>query len=237
MLIPGKRKRIAAYSVVIILVLIFGIIFPLYHVYDPFFKNNPEITVQDGHLNVTYSGDFKTMTENLSFFTFSTDISRALVMNAGHHNSTLGVNLTKGNIIYDSAENQAVITFNLSVGGHFSGNLYPESLTVSISETDPNSTLSTFAPPSSTAVPRADNLSPNTLGYLWLSGADHKSVTTNLLNQIGNSPFYNFYVSVQMQVNLAWHPVSAYTLVLSAQVNGLSEPVNSALSMTIVEES
>ena len=141
MLIPGKKKRVAVYSVVILLVLIFGIIFPIYHVYNPFFKNNPEITVQDGHLNVTYSGDFKTMTENLSFFTFSTNISRALVMNAGHHNSTLSVNLTKGNIIYDSAENQAIITFNLSVRGHFSGNLYPESLTVSVSETDPNSTF------------------------------------------------------------------------------------------------
>ena len=124
MLIPGKKKRVAVYSVVIILVLIFGIIFPVYQVYDPLFKNNPAITVSGGYYNVTYADDFKNLSSTANSFFFTTNASRTVVADTGHRNSTLDVSAVNGQIFFNGAPNNVVtIIFYLLVTGHFTNNL------------------------------------------------------------------------------------------------------------------
>ena len=237
--ILSRKQRAVMYSVIAVLVLIFGIIFPVYHLYDPLFKENPEITVRGGYYNVTYSGDFKNITDTSNAFLFSTNASVATAIETGHPNSTLDVQLTKGVIFYLGAPSDVVtIMYNLSVRGHFAGNLHPESLTISFGAIGPNQSsviLETWAPPYSSWIPTAQNLSPDTLGNLILVGAGNVSVTTGLLNQSNNVPFYNFHVSVQMWLTVKWYTGSSHLFDLSAQVNGLSKPVNSTLSMKIVE--
>ncbi len=229
------NKRIAFYSVITAIIIVIGIILPLYHFYDPLFEHNPAISVNNGYYKVTYSGNFKNITERSTLFTFSTDTSTAFVYTAGHPNSTLNVSLAKGNIIYNKVENQAIITYNLSVGGHFTSYLHPSALILSIDVTGKNTTISTWAPPVSTFVPTAENLTPNNLGYLSISGPGNVSVLTKLLNYSNQVQFYNFFVSVTIQINVAWNPASINTFVMGAQVKGLVKPVDSTLSMTIVE--
>ena len=241
MLIPGKKKRVAVYSVVILLVLIFGIIFPIYHVYDPFFKNNSEITVQDGHLNVTYLGNYKNV-DSINPVQLSTNISRSTVMDLGHLNSTLDLQLTEGLIYYLGAPNNVVtIIFDLLVSGHFTNNLHPASLTISFAAVGQNQssvllTATTYTS-SSVKLPAAENISTAKFINLQLEGYGNVSATTGLLNESSSVPFYNFCASVQMWLTVKWYTGSSHLFDLGAQVNGLSKPVNSALSMTIVEAS
>ncbi|MHB1471117.1 MAG: hypothetical protein ACYCSA_03830 [Thermoplasmataceae archaeon] len=236
-----KRKRTLIYSSIVILILIFGVIFPVYNVYGFIFNGNPPITVQDGYYNVTYSGNFESLS-NFNSFGFATNASRSTVTDANHPFSFLDVSLAKGSIYYNpssaSPENVLNIVFYLSISGHFSSNLHPKFLSISYGAVGSNQSsviLTTWAPPYSTEVPVAVNLSPDTLGNLALVGPGNVSVTTNLLNQSGHASSYNFYVSVMMWLTVKWIPNSSHTFDLSAQINGLSKPVNSTLSMTIVE--
>lgn len=231
----SPKKKIAFFSVITAIIIVMGIILPLYHFYDPLFGHNPAISVNDGYYNVTYSGNFKNMTERSTLFAFSTDTSMASVYTAGHPNSTLNVSLAKGNIIYNKVENQAIITYNLSVRGHFTSYIRPSALILSIGVIGKNTTISTWAPPASTFVPTAENLTPDNLGYLSISGPGKVSVLTNLLNYNSQVQFYNFFVSVTIQINVAWDPVSVHTFVMGAQVKGLDKLVDSTLSMIIVE--
>ena len=241
MLIPGKKKRVAVYSIIIILVLIFGIIFPVYHVYDTLLKNNPEITVQDGHLNVTYLGNYKNV-DSINPVQFSTNISRSTIMDLGHLNSTLDLQLTEGLIYYLGAPNNVVtIIFDLLVSGHFTNNLHPASLTISFAAVGQNQssvllTTTTYTS-SSVKLPAAENISTAKFVNLQLEGYGNVSATTGLLNESSSVPFYNFCASVQMWLTVKWYTGSSHSFDLGAQVNGLSKPVNSALSMTIVEAS
>lgn len=231
----NKKRRLTIYSLIVLLILVFGIIFPVYHLYDPIFEHKPAIFVRDGYQNVTYSGNFKSITENSTLFTFSTNTSTATVYTVGHPNSFLNVNLAKGNIIYNKAENQAIVTYNLSVRGHFTSYIRPDTLKLSIGVIGKNTTVSTWAPPASTLVPMSENLTPDNLGHLAISGPGNVSVLTNLLNYSSQVPFYNFFVSVTIEINVAWSPVTTHTFVMGAQVEGMSKLVKSALSMTIVE--
>lgn len=232
------NKKIAFYSVITVIVIVLGIIFPVYHLYDPLFGHNPTISVKDGFYNVTYSGNYRNISSTNPVL-FSTGLSRSTVVDNNYPNSTLDLQLMNGGIFYLGGPSSDVnIVFNLTVGGHFTGNLHPKSLTLSFGAVGPNQTsitLETSAPPHSTWVPEARNLSPDTFGNLVLVGPGNVSVTTNLLNQSSNVPFYNFYVSVQMWLTVKWYSGSTHTFNLSAQVNGLGKPVNSTLSMTIVE--
>ncbi len=230
-----KKKRLTIYSVIVLLILVFGIIFPLYHLYVPLFEHKPAISVEDGYYSVTYSGNYKNITENSTPFSFSTNTSMASVHTAGHANSTLSINLAKGNIIYNKVENQVIITYNLSVRGHFTSYLRPNTLILSIGVIGKNTTISTWAPPFSTLVPVAENITPDNLGNLAISGTGNVSVLTNLLNYTNQVPFYNFFVSVTIEINVAWNPVTTHTFVMGTQVKGLSKLVKSTLSMTIVE--
>ncbi len=236
-----SRKKIALYSVITVIIIVMGIIFPIYHLYDPLFGHNPSITVKDGHYNVTYSGDFKNITDTANSFLFTTNASRSTVIDSGQPNSTLDVRATNGQIFFVGTPNDVVtIFYNLVVSGHFTTNLHPKSVTISFGALGPNQSsvlLTTIAPPQSTFVPPAENLSPNSLGNLRLIGQGYTSVNANLLNESDNVPFYNFNVSVQMQLTVKWYPGSSHLFDLSAQVNGLSKTVNSTLSMTIVETS
>ncbi|MHB1812500.1 MAG: hypothetical protein ACYCPR_08850 [Thermoplasmataceae archaeon] len=235
-----KRKRTLIYSSIVILILIFGVIFPVYNVYGFIFNGNPPITVQDGYYNTTYSGDYRNI-GSLNPVLFSTNASRSTVVENNHPDSTLNLNLTNGGIYFTGAPMSHVdIIFNLSVAGTFANNLHPKSLTISFGAVGPNQTtviLETLAPPYSTYIPVSSNLSPYTLGKLVLVGPGYTSVTTKLLNQYTNDPFYNFYVSVQMWVTVKWYSDTNHTFNLSAQVNGLSKPVNSTLSLNIFEKS
>lgn len=235
-----KKKKTVVYSTIIILILIFGVIFPAYHVYNNILKTQPAITVKDGYYNATYSGNFR-LDSNIHEYPFSTNESRAIVIDTGHPNSTLDVSAYNGVIFYLNAPDNVVnIIFNLSVSGHFTSNLHPKSLTISCGALGANQSsvmLNTWAPPYSSWVPVAKNLSPDTLGNLVLVGPGNVSVTTSLLNQSNSVPFYNFYVSVQMWLTVKWYEGSSHLFDFSAQANGLCKPVNSTLSMTIVEVS
>lgn len=239
---PFKDKRVVAYAVIIVFVLIFGLIFPVYHLYDPLFagKHSVPITVKAGYSNATYAGDFK-INSSTNMFLFSTNTSTSIVMDAGYPNSSLDLNLANGTIYWIGSPNNVVsVNYNLSIYGHFTSNLQPNSLTVSFGADGPNQSsviLYTSAPPYSTWIPTAKNLSPDTLGYLVIVGPGNVSVTTSLLNENSNVPYYDFYVSVQMEVTMHWYTGSSHLFELSAQVNGLSEPVNSTLAMTILETS
>jgi len=238
--ISSRKKRTAIYSTIVVLVIIFGIIFPVYHLYDPLFRNNPPITVSDGYYNVTYAEDFKNI--NGTYFHFSTIASTSTVVDDDYLNSTLGVSLSNGVIFYipssASPANALNINYNLVICGHFTGDLHPDSITISFAAIGKNQSsviLTTFAPPLSNAIPKAVNLSPDNLGYLILAGAGNVSAKAGLVNESSNVPFYNFYVSVMMQVFVKWLTGSSHQFDLSAKVNGLSKPVNSTLSMTVVE--
>lgn len=238
--ISNKKKRTAIYSVIIILVLIFGIIFPLYHLYDPLFNDNPAVTVNDGYYNVTYAKDFKNISGD--YFPFSTNVSKATITDTDHPDSILDLSLSNGNIFYTpysaSPANALNIIYNLVIYGHFTDDLHPSSLAVSFGAVGQNQStviLTTLAPPLSTAVPEAENVSVDTLGNLILAGAGSVSVTAGLLNESSSVPFYNFYVSVMMQVFVKWLTGSSHVFDLTAQVNGLSRGVTSTLSLAVVE--
>jgi hypothetical protein len=190
--------------------------------------------------NTTYSGNFKDIS-SLNPVLFSTNSSVSTVIENNHPDSTLNLNLTNGGIYFVGGRmSQVNIIFNLSVAGAFANNLHPKSLTISFGAVGPNQTtviLETLAPPYSTYIPVSSNLSPYTLGKLVLVGPGYTSVTTKLLNQYSNDPFYNFYVSVQMWVTVKWYSDTNHTFNLSAQVNGLGKPVNSTLSLNIFEKS
>ena len=234
------NKKIAFYSVITAVVILFGVIFPVYHIYNDYFEPEPIISVRDGYYNTTYSGNYKDIS-SFNPVLFSTNSSRSTVVEKNHSNSTLNLNLTNGDIDFCGAPMSHVnIVFNLSVAGTFANNLHPKSLTISFGAVGPNQTtviLETLAPPYSTYIPVSSNLSPYTLGKLVLVGPGYTSVTTKLLNQYTNDPFYNFYVSVQMWVTVKWYSDTNHTFNLSAQVNGLSKPVNSTLSLNIFEKS
>ena len=240
---PVKNKRIVAYAVIIILIMIFGLIFPVYHLYDPLFgqKHSVPITVKAGYSNVTYAGDYEANNSSSNPFLFSSTVSRSIVTDAGYPNSSLDLRLTNGFIYWIGSPNNVVsVNYNLTINGNFTSNLQPNSLTISFGANGPNQSsviLFTWAPPYSSWIPTAENLSPYTLGYLNLVGPGNVSVTTNLLNENGNVPYYDFYVSVQMELTMHWYNGSSHLFDLSAQVNGLSEPVNSTLAMTILEMS
>ena len=236
----GKRKKTLLYSSLVILIIIFGVIFPVYNVYGFIFNGNPPITVQDGYYNTTYSGNFKDIS-SLNPVLFSTNSSVSTVMENNHPDSTLNLKLTNGSIYYAAGVRRVVcISFNLSVSGKFANNLHPMSLTLSygaVGQDQKSEILVTEAPPSSTYIPVARNLSPLEFGKLLLVGQGYTSVTTKLLNQYISDPFYNFYVSVRMEVTIRWLPDTNHLFNMSAQVNGLSKPVNSTLSLNIFEKS
>lgn len=234
-----NKKKIAFYSVITVVLVVFGIIFPIYHLYDPLFGHEPVISVENGYYDVTYSGDFKNITDTANSFLFTTNASRSTVIDSWQPNSTLDVRATNGQIFFVGTPNDVVtIFYNLVVSGHFTSNLHPNSVTISFGALGPNQSsvlLTTIAPPQSTFVPPAENLSPNSLGNLRLIGQGYTNVNANLLNESSNLPFYNFNVSVPMQLTVKWSSGSTHLFSLSAQVNGLSKPVNSTLSMIIIE--
>ncbi len=242
MLIPGKKKRVAVYSVILIIIVIFGVIFPVYHFYDPLFKNNPAITVSGGYYNVTFARDFKNLTDTANSFLFTTNASRTIVADTGHPDSTLDVSAVNGQIFFNGAPNNVVtIIFDLLVSGHFTNNLHPASLTISFAAVGQNQssvllTTTTYTS-SSVKLPTAENISTAKFVNLQLEGYGNVSATTGLLNESSSVPFYNFCASVQMWLTVKWYTGSSHLFDLSAQVNGLSKPVNSSLSMTIVEAS
>ena len=233
------NKKIAFYSVITAVVILFGVIFPVYHIYNDYFEPEPIISVRDGYYNTTYSGNFKDIS-SLNPVLFSTNSSVSTVMENNHPDSTLNLKLTNGSIYYAAGVRCVVcISFNLSVSGKFANNLHPMSLTLSygaVGQDQKSEILVTEAPPSSTYIPVARNLSPLELGKLLLVGQGYTSVTTKLLNQYTNDPFYNFYVSVRMEVTIRWLPDTNHLFNMSAQMNGLSKPVNSTLSLNIFEE-
>lgn len=237
----STNKKIAFYSIITAIVIVFGIIFPLYHLYDPLLNHNPTISVENGHYNVTYSGDFKNITDTTDSFLFNTSASRSTVLVSGQPNSTLDVKATNGEIFFGAPSNDVIsILYDLVVIGHFNSNLHPESVKISFGALGTNQSsvlLTTLAPPQSTFVPPAENLSPYSLGNLRLIGQGYVSATADLFNESSSLPFYNFSVSVPMELTVKWYSGSSHLFDLSAQLNGLSKPVNSTLSMTIVEES
>ena len=143
--------------------------------------------------------------------------------------------------MYDPAINAVRVFYNLSINGQFTTNIHPDSLTISyIAKALSNQSgfhVLTWAPPYSNWIPTAQNLSPDTLGYLTHAGIGSVNVTTKLVNESARGTLYNFSVSVNMNIILNWYPNSIHIFELRAQVNGLSEPVAAALDMSIVEMS
>ena len=226
-------------AVVVVIIVVFGIIFPLNHLYDPLFKDSPAILVKNGSLNVTYSGDFRNITNTNHDFLFSSNSSIATISEQGHSNSTLSISIDRGEIYFDASDNLTHTEFNLTVMGKFNSNLHPISLTVSYlaKGLTNQSTIvySTNAPPTSSWIPQSKNISTNNLGELTRFGLGGVNVTANLLNDSGKSTQYNFSVSVQMEIWMVWYPDSSHTFVFGSALNGLSKPVSSTIAMEMVE--
>lgn len=233
-----QRRKVALLSIIVAIIVVVILIISELPFYSDQLGDNTQIEVDRGYANVTYTGDFKNIYSDHAFL-FSTNLSHAEVSDSGHPNSTLDVSLDGGAIYFETSGNSVLIEYNLSVHGQFTSNLHPDSLTLSYTAKGLSNqsafNVGTWAPPYSDWIPSAQNLSPDTLGYLAHAGFGSVSVTTKLLNENSHSALYNFSVSIFMNIFLGWYQNSTHTFDLSAQVNGLSKPVNSTISMSIVE--
>lgn len=233
-----RNKRILFVSVSVLIV-VFGIIFPVYHFYP--FPSNSEIpiSVSNGYSNVTYSGDFRNNFTGNSYL-MPSELVSATVNDTNHINSSLTLAIHKGHIYYDFVDTHIVIDYLLSVAGVFTTNLNPSSVTFSYSATgrsnQSGTILTTFAPPYSTAVPQGQNISVNKLGYLVLSGLGHNNVTVSLFNKSRSASLFHFSIaSMEMEIVLNWYSNSTHIFDVGVTVNGLEKPVSAIISMEIDE--
>ena len=235
-LLKGRKRSMLVIAAVLIIA--FAILFASYHFYGNLFTDSPPITVNDGYMNVTYSGHFNVISSTDPYL-FSSNVSRAVVSDANHAHSYLTVAVQDGQLFYQSAVGHISIDYNLVVSGQFTTNLHPTSLTISYDAkgliNQSGVLLDTSAPPYSNFIPPAHNMSVDSLGKLVHSGFGAVSVTENLLNENSQLSVYNFSVSIPMDIALNWYPDSSHTFHLSARVNGLSKPVIAVISMSIVE--
>lgn len=233
-----KVQRKIIFVLVSIVIIVLGVGFPIYHFYASSQNKQEAISVSNGSASVVYSGDFQNNSSGNSFI-LPTEEATAMVFEADHQNSSLTIGIHKGQIYYDKDNKHIVIDYNFTVSGRFSTNLQPSSLTLSFNASGLSNqsgvALSTFAPPFSTVVPSAENMSVNMLGNLWLSGLGQKNVTTRLLSENPDARLYNFSVSVEMETELNWYSNSTHTFLLGVSVNGLQKPVFASISMTIEE--
>jgi len=162
-------------------------------------------------------------------------------MEKNHPNSTLNLNLADGYIYYLSGNGMSslCIYFLLNVSGKFVNNLHPISLTLSYGAIGQDQKSAMVCPepsPLYSHIPVSRNISNFELRDLLHEGQSYSTVSALLINQYTSDPFYNFSACVQMKVNMLWLPDTNHLFNLSAQVNGLSKPVNSTLSLNIFEK-
>lgn len=237
MLSPTNKKTVI-YAIIISAVIIGGTFIPTFIIQQKFQYNKQSIIVKNSYYNTTYASNFKTNSPG-NIYSFSTNQSIATVSDANHAKSTLSIEVQDGEIFYNPVNDYIFIQYNMVIIGKFTSNLLPSSLLISYIATGQHNQsgvgMNTNAPPTSTQTPKAENLSTDTLGNLWQSGFGQTNVTAQLFNETKIGTFFNFSVSVQMQIFLNWYSNSTHTFVLSVKTNGLHKTATSSVSMSIKE--
>ena len=222
----GKRSKMAvAASVIVVAAMVLAVA----HFYVS--ADSQAISVQDSHLSVTYSADFKNIS-SLNPYDFYANVPRAVVSDANHTSSSLYLGLTSGTIFYNPNGGYPEIDVNFFgvISGHFTTNLQPKSLTLSY---DGQNSLEFIA--WSTRNVSNISISETDLWALYHYGPGWSNTTVQLMNESTNLQAYNFSMLIGMNLIITGYPSGTHTFDFSAQVNGLSKPVVAGISMSIVE--
>lgn len=233
---PSARNRnnIVLFAVIATLIVVLGVAFPLIHEYSKLFTHDPQISVQNGYSNVTFSGDFKDGYQ----YTIPWVNATAFFGEQSYNNFlTLSFVNGTGDLYY--IESTVRLFVNVSISGQLTTNLHPSTISVKYNATGPkgeDGVIFLLISP----IPYNGSYGDRNVTFNYgqgggFQGYGNGSEIGNLVNENASTPLYNFTLNLRTWLTFNWYQNSTHNFAITATLNGLSEEVSSTINFAIKE--